>query len=421
MRQNLNENFAIITYTFFSSLLSGLVLVGIGSSFSLMLSENGIDVSSIAHMLLATIPYSWKFAISPFIKNLILRYKSPKFDVIKLISYTAQAVIFFGFASLGFWNDKKDLLLCAFIIFFIVLAVSIHDILRAHTKLVFFQDKDFGFVSAIENTGFRLGMFISGACIVYIANSIGWRVAFMVPAFAVWLATIATFFAKFGQEYSCEKTCTEKPRNFLKNYLKIGYNFFKTYGIITLFCIIISFKVTDSTINGLKPMFIHFLGINRIAFANMVHLYGLLTMTVAGIVAGFALGKLRLSTCIRCTFFAQTIVSLIFIYLVTYHNNLLTVTLLVNIATFVFGFCGVVFRTFIAHISKRDVNIYTIFLSLGSLIRICTYSFAGFVVEHYSWNILFTLCLISNIPGYILIAHFLKKALSQDKMPNRKI
>ena len=73
MRKNLNENFAIITYTFFSSLLSGLVLVGIGSSFSLMLSENGIDVSSIAHVLLATIPYSWKFAISPFIKNLILR------------------------------------------------------------------------------------------------------------------------------------------------------------------------------------------------------------------------------------------------------------------------------------------------------------------------------------------------------------
>ena len=50
MRKNLNKNFAILPYIFFSSLLSGLVLVGIGSSFSLMLSENGIDVSSITHI-----------------------------------------------------------------------------------------------------------------------------------------------------------------------------------------------------------------------------------------------------------------------------------------------------------------------------------------------------------------------------------
>ena len=419
MRKNLNVNFAIISYMFFSSLLSGLVLVGIGSSFSLMLSERGIDVSSIAHILLATIPYSWKFAISPFIKSLIFRYKSSKINVIKAIAYTTQVLVFFGFSSLGFWNEKNNFLLGAFLIFFIVLAVSIHDILRAHMKLVLFSEKDFGVVSAIENTGFRLGMFIAGACIVYIANSVGWRVAFMVPALAVWLVTIATFFANFKQKY--EKICPDEPINFVKNYLKIGYNFFKTYGIIVILCIIISFKVTDSTINGLKPMFIHFLGVNRIEFANMVHLYGLITMTLAGIIAGFALSKLRLVTCIKCTFFAQAIVSLIFVYLVTYHENVPTITILVNIATFVFGFSGVVFRTFTAHISNRDVNIYTIFLSIGSLIRICSYSLAGFVVEHYSWNTLFVLCLISNIPGYIFVYTFLKKAVPQGEIANKKI
>ena len=404
---------------FFSSLLSGLVLVGIGSSFSLMLSENGIDVSSIAHILLATIPYSWKFAISPFIKNLILRYKGAKYNVIKVIAYITQVLIFLGFSSLGFWNDKKNLLLGAFIIFCIVLAVSIHDILRAHMKLIFFQEKDFGFVSAVENTGFRLGMFISGACIVYIANYAGWRIAFMVPAFAVWLVTIATLFAKFKQKE--EGDCTDDPNHFLKNYLKVGYIFFKRYGLIALLCIIISFKVTDSTINGLKPMFIHSLGVNRVAYANMVHLYGLITMTIAGIVAGIALGKIGLTICIRYTFLAQAIVSLIFIYLVACHDNVMTITILVNIATFVFGFCGVVFRTFIASISDRDVNIYTIFLSIGSLARICSYSLAGLVMEIYSWQTLFALCLISNIPGYFFIPRFLKTAISQTKIANKKI
>lgn len=395
---------------FFNSLLSGLVLVGICSSFALMLSESGVDAATIAYMLLATIPYSWKFAISPFIKNLIVRRKNASFDAIKIIAYVAQLIVFSGFSSLGFFCKTNILWLATIVIFFVVLAVSVHDILRAHMKLVFFKIEEFGFVSAVENTGFRLGMFTAGVCIVYIANSIGWQVAFIAPAFAVGLVTIATFFLK-GTNRNNEIS-QETSANFLKNYIKIGCDFFKTCGVLALICIITSFKVTDSAINGLKPMFIHFLGINRIAFANIVHVYGLITMTVSGIIAGLAVSKFGIKACIRQTFLAQMIVSLIFIYLVANHGDLLVITILVNVATFVFGFCGVVFRTFIAHISKRDVNIYTIFLSLGSFIRICTYSIAGFIVAHYSWNILFIICMISNIPGYFFVTKFFKKAIT---------
>lgn len=411
MRNILSGKFAIMSYMFFNALLSGLVLVGICSSFALMLSENGVDVATITRMLLATIPYSWKFAISPFIKNLIERHRIVRhtnFDVVKIIAYAMQLIVFSGFSLLGFFYKTNISWLASIVIFFVVLAVSIHDILRAHMKLAFFKTDEFGFVSAVENTGFRLGMFTAGVCIVYIANSVGWQVAFIAAAFAVGLVTIATFFLKNTNRNN--EISQETPTNFLKNYIKIGYDFFKTCGFLSLICIIASFKVTDSAINGLKPMFIHFLGINRIAFANIVHVYGLITMTVAGIIAGFAINKFGIKACIKQTFLAQMIVSLIFIYLVVNHDNLLAITILVNIATFVFGFCGVIFRTFIAHISKRDINIYTISLSLGSFIRICTYSIAGFIVAHYSWNMLFIVCMISNISGYFFVTKFLKKS-----------
>lgn len=410
VRNILSEKTAIVSYIFFSSLLSGLVLIGISSSFALMLSENGIDVSTITHILLATIPYSWKFAISPFIKNLIVRYRNSTFNVVKITAYASQALVFCGFSALGFLGNTSMLLLATLNIFFIVLAVSVHDILRAHMKLVLFKPDDFGFISAVENTGFRLGMFTAGVCIVYIANAIGWQIAFIAPAFAVSFSTIATFFVKFRNDSG--ENCEVSSFNFFKNYIKVGCDFFKTHGIIALVCVIVSFKVTDSAINGLKPMFIHFLGIGRVAFANMVHLYGLATMTIAGIVAGIALGEFTLSLCIRCTFLAQAFVSLIFVCLIFHHDNLLTVTILVNVATFVFGFCSVVFRTFIAHISKKDVNIYTIFLSIGSLIRICMYSIAGFIIKDYSWSTLFLVCLSSNIPGYCMIKKFLKRTMS---------
>jgi len=176
------EKFAVISFIFFNSLLSGLVLIGICSSFSLMLSERGINVATITHILFATIPYSWRFAISPFVKNLILKYSDSKFDVIKITAYMSQAILFFGFSSLGFFEKSGSLLLSAMIILMIVFAVSAHDILRDHMKLVLFDPKDFGFISAVENTGFRLGMFAAGAGVLYIANAIGWAVLCVLSA-----------------------------------------------------------------------------------------------------------------------------------------------------------------------------------------------------------------------------------------------
>lgn len=402
----IRDKFAIISFVFFSSLLSGLVLIGICSSFSLMLSERGVNVSTITHILFATIPYSWKFAISPFIKNIILKYRHLKFDIVKVLAYSSQFVLFIGFSSLGTFENRGSLNLSALIILLVVLAVSIQDIIRAHIKLTLFDIKDLGFVSAIENTGFRLGMFISGACIIYIANSMGWFASFLIASSIVLFSTCSTFFIK-RQNLRCTAEANGLTSS-LRGYIKVCGEFFRKYGIVTLLLVIISFKMTDSCINILKPMFMHFLGISRLAFANMTHFYGLISMIASGIVAGILLSRIGINLCINATLSTQMIASLIFMYLSTYKADTITITILVNVVTFFLGFSGVVFRTLVAQEAKKDVNIYAMLLSIGSLVRICSYSFSGIVVDNYSWGTMYFLCLLSNIPGYFLYSKLKK-------------
>lgn len=402
-----HEKFALISFAFFSSLLSGLVLIGVCSSFSLMLSERGVNVSTITNILIATIPYSWKFAISPFIKNIIVKYRNSKWDAIKIISYISQFVLFSGFSCLGLFEKSGSLFLAGIIILLIVFAVSIHDIIRAHIKLTLFESKDFGFISAVENTGFRLGMFIAGACIIYIANSNGWFFAFIIVGLSVIFATISTFLMK--KEESNSLIFYENQIGSLKEYAIICINFFKKYGIFVLILVIFSFKLTDSCISVLKPMFMHYLGISRLAFANISHLLGLFSMIISGIFAGMILYKIGIEKCIKLTFLMQMIASLIFMYFSAFKSDLFSITILVNVSTFVFGFSSVIFRTFVAQESRRDINMYTILLSIGSLIRIGSYTFAGAIVDNYSWGTIYFLCLISNIPGYFLYSKLRKK------------
>jgi PAT family beta-lactamase induction signal transducer AmpG len=387
--------------------MGGLILIGVSSSFSLMLSERGVSVSTVTNVLLATIPYSWKFAISPFIKNLIQRYSSSQFNIVKIISSISQYVMLLGFSSLGFFEKTGSLLLVGFIILLTVFAVSINDILRAHIKLVLFDQRDLGFVSIVENTGFRIGMFIAGACVIYIAEMSGWKEAFMLVGSIITLAAIPILFMK--NDHSQKEPLKNDSIKSLKDYFLACSNFLRNYGIVCLVCLLISFKTTDSCINGVKSSFLHYIGISRLAFANMSHLIGTFSMVIGGIVAGVALYKMGSGWCVRTTFLMQMISSLIFIYFSAFNPNLATITTLVNVSTFIFGFSGVVFRTFVAEEAKRDVNMYVMLLSIGSLIRILSYSFAGNIVENYSWEAVYFLCLISNIPGYFLYSKLHKK------------
>lgn len=396
-------NNAVMSFIFFNSFIGGLVAIGIGSSFSLMLSERGVDVSIITNILLATLPYSWKFIISPFVKNLILKY-----NAVKSISYISQFLVFIGFSSLGFFEKSGSLLLVSMIILLTVIFVSVHDIIRAHIKLVLFDAKDFGLVSAVENTGFRLGMFVSGACIVYIANAISWSAAFMTVGLCVFFATASTAHMKIGKQRisTQQNTIVSNP---LKNYLSDCFTFLKKYNLQILAFVILSFKMTDSCINVLKPMFMRHIGVSRIAFANISHLFGTISITISGIIAGIAISKIGITKCVKLTFLAQMLVSLMFVYLATFKVDIVTVAVCVNFAIFFFGFLNVVFRTFAAQEAKRDVNMYTSLLSIGSLVRIVLYTFAGTIVDYYSWQAVYLFCFFSNIPGYFLYSKLRKR------------
>ncbi len=392
----LHKKFSLISYIFFNSLLSGLILIGVCSSFSLMLSERGVEVSTITNLLLSTIPYSWKFVILKKTENIISKYSSK--NIIKLISISSQIIIFIAFSSLGFWGNK-NLWIAGLLIPFLIIAVCIHDIVRAYIKLVIFKTEDLGIISAVENTGFRIGMFIAGACIIYIANLTNWASAFIITGFIVIFTTISTIFMKI-------ENIPDSPENlngnYFKEYIKSCYKFLKKYKIVILILVIISFKLTDSCISILKPMFLHYLGISRLEFANITHLAGIFSMIISGIVAGSLLYKIGMKNCIKITFLFQMVASLIFMYFSAYKPDLFIITILVNITTFVFGFSSVIFRTFAAENSGKDINIYAILLSFGSLIRILSYTFAGIIVDKYSWGTIYFICLLSNIPGYFL-------------------
>jgi hypothetical protein len=344
-------------------------------------------------------PYAWKFAISPFIKNAIIRY-SDKFDIIKYIAYLSQVIVLIFFSILGWLTEFCPLIWLGAVIFLIVTAATVHDVVIAHIKICLFQGNALWRITSVENAGFRIGMFLSGACILYIAELIGWATAYFIVGFVSFAVIISTFCMPNLQNITDTnyKTITYS----VSNYLTVCAEFFKKHGILLMIFLFIAFKFSDSCINCLKGMFLHSLGIEKFVFANIAHLIGTISMIISGILAAYILTKIGSKKCVMLSFAMHMVASLEFIYLALYRVDIVNMTIIINIETFIFGFSNVVFRAFMAEQSAGNVNVYTMLLSVGSGLRILSYGIGGILADNFLWITAYIVCLVSNIPGLLV-------------------
>ncbi|MDR0630530.1 MAG: MFS transporter [Holosporales bacterium] len=396
-------NYRIILFLLFNAVLSGLVFAGIYSGFSFMLAEKGENSFVISAILSATIPYSFKFIISPFIRNWFTRFSKDKFCYVKMTIIALQVFIFFLFSLLGFFHRGQVFWIVWAEIFLLTAAIIPIDIICVHIKLVSLEKRELGIVTAIESTGFRVSTFVFPTLILYLADTMGWEKSFLVigivPTMLSILATI--FVSKIEYAAKASKSFS------IKELALFYWKFLKRHRALLVIILMISFKLTDSSVNSLKTIFFNsFYHIGKIEFAKIAYTFGFFSTLIGGVVAGWLLSKVDIKKCITISLILLYVILTLFLMASNFKtliesmlNPLLPLALLINIATCSFSFSGIILRTYLAEESHKDANIYLLLLSIGSLLRNILCFIAGMIVNNYSWNIMFILCFVSVIPG----------------------
>jgi PAT family beta-lactamase induction signal transducer AmpG len=365
-----------------------------------MLSEKKLPPFEITLILLGTFPYSWKFALSPIIKNLIIKFENAKFDVVKILSFALQLIMVGCFASLGYLVKGGYTVIVALFVFILTMSIASYDIVYGHVELVTFKKEELGPVTSIISTGFRLGIFISGAVLLYVAEYIGWERAFFAAGIFIAVCSIPTILIPRIKHVPIE-VVREKLFHW-DDYIQTFRLFFAKHSFICFVLLMISLKFADSCISTLKPIFLQTQGISRVIFANITHILGLFVTIISGFVAGYCISKVGTVKSMKYALILQCLATGLFVFLPFGLPPIPILALIVNISTFSFGFTNVVYRTYAAEESDCDVNRYVLLLSIGSLVRIGSISVGGFVADYTSWLVLFLLCFFINIPGFFL-------------------
>jgi PAT family beta-lactamase induction signal transducer AmpG len=414
-------------------MLGGVVFAGVCSSFAFMLAERGESPSTISAVLSATIPYGLKFMISPFVRNYLIRFTEKKsaekksaekksygersaeekfdekkFNRIKVALCCLQFCVFALLSTLGLFAESGPLWLAWLVVFTTTLMIAPIDIACAHIKLVSFKEGALGLTASIENIGFRIGLFIAGAFILYVASMVGWGSSFMLTGAVPFALSIisTTLLRNIGTCENVEFSQMSSARDIAMFFV----GFLKRHGTLIITIMMISFKFPDSCINGLKSVFLCSIGIDKITFASISYSIGIVATIIGSSIAGILYAKVGIEKCIRLSLILHCVASALFLFLASFKVSVACVAAMINVSTLIFGFSCITLRTYLAEESRKDANVYISFISIGSLLRTISCSIGGAITNTFSWKIMFATCIVSAVPGfYIYTKHIIKK------------
>ncbi len=388
------EQIFIQIFEFCRAVIAGLVLMGVNSSFLGMLYENGINPKSMSLIPIATAPYSLKFLISPYIKNLIC---VKNFSLTKLVRL-AQVAILILFSTLGY--NIHSMFWATLNIFLLTLSISVYDIIATHIKLINFHSNQFGMVTALSTVGFRIGMLVGGGGLAYLAYYFGWHVAFIVSAcILVGLNMILT--PKFIN--ICEPVTSEQQSiSSTKQLLFLIKDFIFSAGAIGIIILILSVKIPDVSLHTTKQVFLLYKNFDKIEIANISQIPGVFAMILGGLIGGVFTYKYSIARCMKISLLSFGTSCGLFLYLNYTNLSLWFTGLILTVASLSCGFLNVAFRTFVDKYSQKDVNKNVLLISLGSLFKLIFGSTSLLIANNNQWALLYALCVLSTVPGLII-------------------
>ena len=480
-----HNKLSLLVFMFCSGLLAGTVFLGITSSFLLMLNEK-VSLQNISIIIWATLPYSLKFIISPYVVRMINQNTYTKnIGPIKGWLLWIQLFICIMFSILGIYSSTSfgigtdnccgsfvaNTIFASLNVFILVILISIHDILCTHIRLTNFHDKELGFVAAISSTGFRIGMLLGGGGLLYVAHYLeDWKYSFVfIISFVVILCMLSTIILDFdieipkheknislGEDKVLKGLNSPIERNKklrIKQLYYIIIQFCKEQNIFVILTIMIAIKISDASINSTKAMFLLSLGLDKLTIANISQIPSVFALIIGGFVASIFTYKYNINKCLIYTLCLQFIVCLLFLYISIISPRtsvfLVQTTIILGIASLIFGFSNVIFRTFIDKQANKfgernlqenfktngsskyirttnsqgsqtrchplqerkywfqslwlqNVNISILLSSIGSLFRLVFSSLAMIIVSHSNWRTLYIICTIATLIGVII-------------------
>ena len=410
LKSLLNRNFLII---FFLGISSGLPLSLILSTLKAMLVDLGVNITNIGLFSLIALPYNLKIIPAPIIDSKGVWILTKLFGHRKSWLILMQSLLAIAILALGIISPTGNLYLIFIITLIIASLSATQDIVIDAYRIELLSANNQGVATGVYIYGYRIGMLISGALGLIIAEKYGWIFVFPAMSITMILLIFITIIAT-----DTRKNWVEKKYNF-KNWIKEKVvkpfaEFLQRELAIKIIFFIILFKLADAFAGNLTMPFLMDIGFTKTELAKILKTFGLIALLIGVFCGGMIVKFMNIRNSLWIAIILQMLSNLAFCYLSKIGYDEGALYRVVFIEYFCGGVGDAIFVAFLSQLCNKEFSAtqYALFSSLSSLSRSLLASVAGVFATKLGWYNFFIFSALLALPSiYLMTKIFYHKKL----------
>jgi len=155
---------------------SGLPLLALGSTLQAWLVESGVELAAVGALSLVGLPYTWKFVWSPSLD----RYVPPFLGRRRGWLAATQAILAVSLATLAVLDPARSPWLLGAVALAAAFFGATQDIVVDAYRRESLREEELGLGSSLYVIGYRVGMLVSGAGALALADQLPWRTVYLL-------------------------------------------------------------------------------------------------------------------------------------------------------------------------------------------------------------------------------------------------
>lgn len=395
------RNFAII---FFFGFVSGLPIVLILSTLKALLIDHGFSIETVGFFALVTLPYTLKFSFAPIIDSFGIPYLTKIFGQRRSWILLTQILLAVFIMLLGQAAVTANLLLITIFAFSIAFLSASQDLVIDAYRIELIKKEDQGIAASCYVYGYRIGMLVSGAGALIMADLISWDKVYLIMAFCMLIGILTTLVAKDtrpnwkNKNYNFSSWLENSVVEPLKDLAQIHRWYF-----VMLF--IVCFKLSDAFAGNMILPFLLDIDFSKTEIAKVVKTFGLFATLFGIFLGGVLVKKIGISKSLWIAAIMQIVSNFGFSYQSLVGNEITTLYLVIFIENLSGGIGDSVFVAYLSGLCNVNFSAtqYALLVSLATLARSVISSFSGVFAKYLGWYEFFIFSALIALPGLVFL------------------
>jgi PAT family beta-lactamase induction signal transducer AmpG len=400
--------------SFFLGLNSGLVYALLVITLVGYLDSNNISLPVIGMLSLIMLPYSCKPIWSPFVDNFRIGLFRRNFGQRKEWILISQSILIVCLIVLG--TIDLQLSLFFFIAFIIALMGATSDIALHGYRIELFKKGLMSKGSSFNVLGFRLGLFVSGSCGLYLAAFYSWPVVFLLIGACLIPGMIVIGLSKDSRVLRVDRARSGLLLWAKDNFVQSIITLFKQDKILYVILLLGFYKVSDGYLDAMFIPFSRQIGFSQADVAN-ARAVGIFTGVIGNFIGVKIIERIGMRLCLLSAEAFAAITNLFFILLIYSGRSTSLYLSISGVESFFSGISNIVLLSYISSIcsnKKFTASHFAILTSFSMILRTLLSGTSGWLAIQTGWAQFFIISSMLSVPA-ILCMYFLK---IQDECPS---